>query len=295
MQRPAGIDQRREPAASDRAAAVLAGIVDRVLFERPETGYRVLRVRAAGERDLVVVVGTLPPAEPGELIRAEGAWYDDRSWGRQFRATTASFDAPASEAGLVAYLGSGRIKGVGEELARRLVGPVRRPAGRDHRARAAAPARRRGRRPEARQRACRRRGRGTAGPATRWSSWPSRACRRTAPTGSWKPMASTPSPRSAATPTRWPGTFAASASPPPTRSRSSSASPRIRCSGSVRPWPRCCARPPTTATPPCRWPTPGTRLGQLLHATPDAVDRRDRSASSGPAGWWSWPTTATAI
>ncbi len=122
MPYPAGTEPRDESAAEGTATAVLAGIVDRVLFERPETGYRVLRVRAAGERDLVVVVGTLPPAEPGELIRAKGAWYDDRSWGRQFRATTASLDAPASEAGLVAYLGSGRIKGVGEELARRLVG-----------------------------------------------------------------------------------------------------------------------------------------------------------------------------
>ena len=70
----------------------------------------------------MVVVGNLPPAEPGELIQAQGAWYDDRTWGRQFRATTASFDAPASEDGLVAYLASGRIKGMGEELARRLVG-----------------------------------------------------------------------------------------------------------------------------------------------------------------------------
>jgi exodeoxyribonuclease V alpha subunit len=93
-----------------------------VLFERPDTSYRVLRVRAAGERDLVVVVGTLPPAEPGELIRATGAWYDDRTWGRQFRAVTAALEAPATEAGLIAYLGSGRIKGVGEELAQRLVG-----------------------------------------------------------------------------------------------------------------------------------------------------------------------------
>ena len=122
MQRSAGIEPHGEPPAHFTADAVLAGIVDRVLFERPETGYRVLRVRAVGERDLVVVVGTLPPAEPGELIRAEGAWYDDRVWGRQFRASTASFEPPTTEAGLVAYLGSGRIKGVGEELARRLVG-----------------------------------------------------------------------------------------------------------------------------------------------------------------------------
>jgi exodeoxyribonuclease V alpha subunit len=77
MQRPAETDQRRETASSDRPAAALAGIVERVLFERPETGYRVLRVRAVGERDPVVVVGNLPPAEPGELIRAQGGWYDD--------------------------------------------------------------------------------------------------------------------------------------------------------------------------------------------------------------------------
>ena len=101
---------------------VLAGVVDRVLFERPETGYRVLQVSAVGERRPVVVVGLLPPAGPGELIRAEGGWYDDRSWGRQFRASAATLEAPATEAGLVAYLSSGRIKGVGEELARRLVG-----------------------------------------------------------------------------------------------------------------------------------------------------------------------------
>ena len=34
---------------SGASPAVLAGVVDRVLFERAETGYRVLRVRAPGE------------------------------------------------------------------------------------------------------------------------------------------------------------------------------------------------------------------------------------------------------
>ena len=51
MPYPAGIEPRDEPAADGTATALLAGIVERVLFERPETGYRVLRVRAAGERD----------------------------------------------------------------------------------------------------------------------------------------------------------------------------------------------------------------------------------------------------
>ena len=105
----------------EREPAVLSGVVERVLFERPETGYRVLLVAPVGGSRSAVVVGTLPEAGPGELIRAEGGWYDDKSWGRQFRAVRASVEAPATEAGLVAYLSSGRIKGVGEELAKRLV------------------------------------------------------------------------------------------------------------------------------------------------------------------------------
>lgn len=121
MQSPGASEPQRAGDGGGQGPAQLAGVIDRVLFERPETGYRVLRVRAVGEADLVVVVGTLPPAEPGELIRAAGAWYLDRTWGRQFRAATAEIEQPASEAGLVAYLASGRIKGVGEELARRLV------------------------------------------------------------------------------------------------------------------------------------------------------------------------------
>jgi exodeoxyribonuclease V alpha subunit len=121
MERPAVTTPQEATEASGASPAVLAGVIDRVLFERAETGYRVLRVRAPGEVHPVVVVGVLPPAEPGELIRAEGAWYNDKTWGRQFRACAVSIEAPASEAGLVAYLGSGRVKGVGEELAKRLV------------------------------------------------------------------------------------------------------------------------------------------------------------------------------
>lgn len=120
MQRAAGTVPY-EDGLYEGVPEVLAGVVERVLFERAETGYRVLRVRRPDEPQPVVVVGSLPPAEPGELIRAEGAWYDNPTWGRQFRARTAMIEPPTSEAGLIAYLASGRIKGIGEEVARRLV------------------------------------------------------------------------------------------------------------------------------------------------------------------------------
>jgi exodeoxyribonuclease V alpha subunit len=91
-----------------------------VLHHRVDTGYTVLRLTTA-DQGLIVIVGILPSAEPGELLRAEGEWYQDRVWGRQFRARAIQLEPPASEEGLITYLGSGRIKGLGEVTARRLV------------------------------------------------------------------------------------------------------------------------------------------------------------------------------
>jgi exodeoxyribonuclease V alpha subunit len=98
----------------------VVGVVERVLLHRPETGYTVLRLLTA-EQAPIVVVGVMPAADPGELLRAEGDWYQDKVWGRQFRARAVQVEPPTSEEGLVAYLGSGRIKGLGEVTAKRLV------------------------------------------------------------------------------------------------------------------------------------------------------------------------------
>jgi exodeoxyribonuclease V alpha subunit len=100
----------------------LAGLVERIVFRNPETGYTVLRLRRGAEaEDLDTVVGVLLTVHPGELLRAEGVWRDDPAWGRQFQASRAEVVAQDPVAGLLAYLGSGAIPGVGVALARRLV------------------------------------------------------------------------------------------------------------------------------------------------------------------------------
>ena len=56
----------------------LVGVVERVTFHNPETGFAVLRVQAVGRRGLVTIVGTIPSIVAGEQVEATGAWVAGR-------------------------------------------------------------------------------------------------------------------------------------------------------------------------------------------------------------------------
>ena len=107
------------PGAADPAA--LAGLVDRVVFHKPETGFCVLRVRVEGERELVTIVGEAAQVSAGELVRAQGQWETSPSYGQQFRARTLDVLPPTTRDAIEAYLASGMIKGVGKAMAKKLV------------------------------------------------------------------------------------------------------------------------------------------------------------------------------
>ncbi|MBM4422157.1 MAG: ATP-dependent RecD-like DNA helicase [Chloroflexi bacterium] len=108
----------------------LEGIVERITFYSEETGYTVLRLRpsgrprtafAAGEDDLLTVVGNLPEVNPGESLRLEGAWASHPQYGKQFKAERCEQILPATVEGIKRYLGSGLIKGVGPKTAAKIV------------------------------------------------------------------------------------------------------------------------------------------------------------------------------
>ena len=84
--------------AGGRGAApsheVLAGLVERVTFHNPETGFCVLRMKARGHRDLVTTVGHAATISAGEWITASGEWTNDRTHGLQFRARFLKASAP---------------------------------------------------------------------------------------------------------------------------------------------------------------------------------------------------------
>jgi exodeoxyribonuclease V alpha subunit len=102
------------------AEDTLSGAVERIVFRSPESGYTVLRLRAEAGGATSTVVGVLPEIRPGEILRARGAWRDDRTWGRQFAAAAVDILPPTTIEGIESYLGSGLIEGLGHGLAKRL-------------------------------------------------------------------------------------------------------------------------------------------------------------------------------
>jgi exodeoxyribonuclease V alpha subunit len=102
--------------------AVLDGVLERVTFANPETGYTIARIAPErGGAELVTAVGPLLGAQVGEFLRLTGRWSSHPRYGRQFEVHSYATVLPATAAGIQKYLGSGLIKGIGPVMAERMV------------------------------------------------------------------------------------------------------------------------------------------------------------------------------
>jgi exodeoxyribonuclease V alpha subunit len=99
----------------------LCGLIERVTFHSPETGFCVLKVKVKGHKELVAVVGACAVITAGEWLEATGFWIQDRQHGQQFKALTIKALPPTTLEGIEKYLGSGMIKGIGPVYASKLV------------------------------------------------------------------------------------------------------------------------------------------------------------------------------
>jgi len=99
----------------------LDGQIESVVYTSEETGYTVARVRVRGHAQPITAVGNLVSPTPGETLRMKGEWSRHPKYGRQFRIEEAHAAAPTSSEGIERYLGSGLIRGIGPEMARRIV------------------------------------------------------------------------------------------------------------------------------------------------------------------------------
>ncbi len=99
----------------------LQGILERIVYENPDTGYTVGRLSARDHSELITVVGNLASVNPGESLLLQGGWVDNAKYGRQFQIEKYETILPANVVGLRKYLGSGLIKGIGPKMATRIV------------------------------------------------------------------------------------------------------------------------------------------------------------------------------
>src|ERR1700736_5371574 len=104
----------------------LEGSVESIVFRNEDNHYTVARFRPNDRGrlfrdDLTTIVGALPGVHVGELLLVEGEWETDPRYGRQLHVTTFTQRLPASTEGMIRYLSSGLIKGIGPKKAERIV------------------------------------------------------------------------------------------------------------------------------------------------------------------------------
>lgn len=100
----------------------LSGIVQRITFHSPETGYTVLKVKPLEKpHEEVTVLVHQAKVFAGATVDFYGTWTTHPRFGLQFRAARIEEQKPASAHALEKYLGSGLIKGVGPVTARKIV------------------------------------------------------------------------------------------------------------------------------------------------------------------------------
>lgn len=100
----------------------LSGIVKRITFHSPETGWTILKVNPFDKPLLEVpVVIHQSKVFAGATMDFYGNYTHHPKFGEQFKATKAVELKPASANALEKYLGSGLIKGIGPMYAKRIV------------------------------------------------------------------------------------------------------------------------------------------------------------------------------
>ncbi len=100
---------------------IINGYVDHIIFQNSDNGYTVFALIPEGEGEPYTCVGMCKGLALGESIQAQGEWTTHGVYGEQFKISSYRPVTPKDELGMLRYLGSGAIRGVGEALARRIV------------------------------------------------------------------------------------------------------------------------------------------------------------------------------
>lgn len=121
--RPVAIEQSlfNEPQLKNANQVRIRCRVRRIRFYNPENGYCILIARTDNStKDFSLICNTTDPYE-GTVYDATGEWFEDKKWGKEFKAVSVLPTVPSTIDGIRKFLGSGMIDGIGKEYASRIV------------------------------------------------------------------------------------------------------------------------------------------------------------------------------
>lgn len=97
----------------------LEGTITDIVYANEKNGYTIARIKT--EEFVETITGYMPGISVGENIELSGEWTVHETYGRQLKVATYGVVIPSTVGGILAFLSSGVIKGVGEKTARRIV------------------------------------------------------------------------------------------------------------------------------------------------------------------------------
>ena len=98
----------------------LEGAVENIVYRNENNDYTVLEI-STDEETLVTAVGTLPMTFEGERVTLVGRWCYHKEFGRQFAFESYEKSLPEEVDGILQYLSSRSVKGVGPVTALKIV------------------------------------------------------------------------------------------------------------------------------------------------------------------------------
>ena len=98
---------------------VLSGLVESILFKSDDTGYVVAKVEV--NKEIIAIVGTLPFLKESQHVKLKGQWVIHKQFGRQFKVEEYEEVLPNSIEGIIKYLSTGVIHGIGPVTAKKIV------------------------------------------------------------------------------------------------------------------------------------------------------------------------------
>jgi len=107
------------PASTEEV--ILNGSIEKILYLNPDNDFIIAKLFAEGPEGFFTAVGSFGVVQPGDMLQLIGRWETDPKFGRQLRVINYRMLYPTTKKGIVNFLSSGMIEGVGRGYAERIV------------------------------------------------------------------------------------------------------------------------------------------------------------------------------